>query len=73
MDFADRTVRRVEVAGKALCPVRRGDAFFAPADRCPNGGAPLSGGHLTGTGHSDGPWRLYLLPRDEMSKCARHG
>ncbi len=72
-DFPDRAIRRVEVAGKALCLMRRGEAFFALADRCPHGGAPLSGGRFTGTVESDGPGSYRMCRMDEMLKCPWHG
>jgi nitrite reductase/ring-hydroxylating ferredoxin subunit len=41
--FPDKGIRRVEVGGREICLVRVGDEFFALLDRCPHGGARLSG------------------------------
>ena len=72
-EVADGSVRRVEAGGKAFALVRRGDAFFALVDRCPHGGAQLSGGRLTGIVTSDGPGDYKLCRADEMLKCPWHG
>ena len=71
--FSDREVRSVEVAGKSLCLLRLGDEFFALADRCPHGGAKLSGGRISNAVESDGPGEYRLCRRDEMLKCPWHG
>ncbi len=72
-DFAEREVRRVEVAGKGLCLVRVGEDFFALADRCPHGGARLSSGRLSGEVVSDGPGHYRVCRMNEMLKCPWHG
>ena len=71
--FPDRGIRRVEVAGRALCLVRLGDEFFALMDVCPHGGAKLSGGRLSSTVESDGPGHYRRCRQDEMLKCPWHG
>lgn len=72
-DFSDREVRRVLAGTKPLCLTRVGDEFFALFDRCPHGGAQLSGGRLTGTVESDGPGDYRLCRKDQMLKCPWHG
>ncbi len=72
-DFADREIRRVVVADKPLCLVRLGEEFFALADRCPHGGARLSGGRFSGVVESEGPGHYRLCRPDEMLKCPWHG
>lgn len=72
-DFTDREVRRIEAGGKPLCVAQVDGRFYALIDRCPHGGAPLSGGRLTGTVESDGPGHYRLCRRDEMLKCPWHG
>lgn len=71
--FADGEIRRVEVAGREICLVRKGDEFFALMDRCPHGGARLSGGRLGGAVESEGPGHYRLCRRGEMLKCPWHG
>jgi 3-phenylpropionate/trans-cinnamate dioxygenase ferredoxin subunit len=71
--FRDREIRRVEVAGKGLCLVRLGDEFFALADRCPHGGARLSGGRFAAVIESDGPGHYRMCRQDEMIRCPWHG
>lgn len=71
--FADREIRRVEVAGKGLVLIRKGESFHALADRCPHGGARLSGGRLTGTVESSGPGDYRPCRQGEMLKCPWHG
>lgn len=71
--FADREIRAIEVDGKNLCLLRLGKEFFALADRCPHGGAKLSGGRISNTVESDGPGDYRLCRKDEMIKCPWHG
>lgn len=71
--FPDKTIRRVEVAGREICLIRVGEEFFALFDRCPHGGARLSGGLLSGTVESDGPGDYRLCRKAEMLKCPWHG
>lgn len=71
--FEDREIRAIEVAGKNLCLLRLGKEFFALADRCPHGGAKLSGGRISNTVESDGPGDYRLCRKDEMIKCPWHG
>ena len=72
-DFVDREIRGVDVAGKPVCLMRVGDTFFALLDRCPHGGARLSGGRLTGTVESSGPGDYRLCRQGELLKCPWHG
>lgn len=71
--FPDKEIRRIEVAGREICLIRVGDEFFALFNRCPHGGARLSGGRLTGTVESDGPGDYRLCRKAEMLKCPWHG
>lgn len=71
--FHDREIRRVDVAGKGLAIVRLGAEFFALADRCPHGGARLSGGRFASVVESDGPGDYRLCRKDEMIRCPWHG
>ncbi len=71
--FKDREIRPVDVNGKAICLVRLDGEFFALADRCPHGGAKLSGGMISNQVESDGPGDYRLCRRDEMLKCPWHG
>ena len=71
--FPDKGIRRVEVAGREICLIRVGDEFFALLDRCPHGGARLSGGRLSGAVESDGPGDYRVCRRAEMLKCPWHG
>ena len=72
-EVPDRSPIRVEVGGKALCLVRVDDEFFALLDRCPHGGAQLSGGRMAGTVESDGPGHYRPCRNDEMLRCPWHG
>lgn len=72
-DFADREIRRVEAGGKPIALVRVDDAFYALLDRCPHGGAPLSGGRLAHQVESSGPGDYRICRRDEMLRCPWHG
>jgi nitrite reductase (NADH) small subunit len=45
-ELAPGRVRRVEIAGEALCLARVGDALYAVEDRCPHRGGRLSDGIL---------------------------
>jgi 3-phenylpropionate/trans-cinnamate dioxygenase ferredoxin subunit len=71
--FPDKSVRRIEVAGRDICLIRVGDEFFAMLDRCPHAGAPLSRGRLSGVVESEGPGDYRLRRRDELLKCPWHG
>lgn len=71
--FPDQGIRHIEVAGREICLVRLGDEFFALMDRCPHGGARLSGGRLAGAVESDGPGHYRLCRQSEMLKCPWHG
>lgn len=71
--FPERGIARVEVAGKGICLMRVGEEFFALADRCPHGGARLSGGRFSATVESEGPGDYRLCRKDEMLKCPWHG
>ena len=71
--FADREIRHVDADGKGICLLRLGEEFFALADRCPHGGAKLSGGRISNMVESDGPGEYRVCRRDEMLKCPWHG
>ena len=58
-DFTDRAARRVELNGRALVVVRKGEEFFALRDICPHQGARLSNGRVGGQ-------PLACLPGDEV-------
>lgn len=47
-DFEDGVVRRVELDGRGLAVVRKGEELFALRDICPHQGARLSNGRLGG-------------------------
>lgn len=44
--FARDSVRRIEIAGRAIAFVRVGDDVYAIGDRCSHGDVSLSGGEL---------------------------
>lgn len=71
--FADREIRHVDADGKGICLLRLGEEFFALADRCPHGGAKLSGGRISNTVESDGPGEYRVCRHNEMLKCPWHG
>lgn len=71
--FAHREIRHIEVDGKGICLLRLNDEFFALADRCPHGGARLSGGRISNTVESDGPGDYRVCRQEEMLKCPWHG
>lgn len=71
--FAEREIRAVEANGKNLVLLRLGEEFFALADRCPHGGAKLSGGRVSNTVESDEPGDYRVCRQGEMLKCPWHG
>ena len=71
--FADKEIRHIQVAGREIALVRLGEEFFALMDRCPHGGAKLSGGRLSGIVESDGPGTYRMCRNNEMLKCPWHG
>ena len=72
-DFPDREIRKVEAGGKPIALVRIDGEFFALLDRCPHGGAQLSGGRLAHEVTSDGPGTYSICSVDRMLKCPWHG
>ena len=58
-DFVDGEVRRVEVEGRGLVVVRKGEQVFVLRDICPHQGAHLSTGCVGGNS-------LASLPGDEI-------
>lgn len=71
--FSEREIRAVDVDGKGVVLLRLGEEFFALADRCPHGGAKLSGGRISNTVESDGPGEYRVCRQGEMLKCPWHG
>jgi 3-phenylpropionate/trans-cinnamate dioxygenase ferredoxin component len=47
-EFQVGELKRVEVAGAAICVARTDEGFFAISDRCSHEGAQLSEGELSG-------------------------
>lgn len=72
--FADGKPRRVEVDGRGLVVVRRGDILFALRDICPHQGALLSDGQVAGAVLPCRPGAEIELARDgEILVCPWHG
>lgn len=71
--FDDREIRAVEVNGKGVVLLRLDDEFFALADRCPHGGAKLSGGRISSMVESDEPGEYRVCRKGELLKCPWHG
>ena len=71
--IAEREVRRFEIGGKAIALARLNGEFFALIDRCPHGGAPLSGGRFAHQVESDGPGDYRVCRADELLRCPWHG
>lgn len=73
-DFAAGRLYRVEVEGRALVVLRRGEAFFALRDVCPHQGARLSAGQLGGTALPCRPGAAIEYGRvGEVLTCPWHG
>lgn len=73
-DFAQGDLRRVEVGGRGLVVLRRGDEFFALRDICPHQGARLSAGQLGGTPLPCRPGEEVTYGRQgEVLTCPWHG
>jgi len=73
-DFAPGLLRRVEVEGRALVVLRRGEEFVALRDLCPHQGAPLSAGELGGTPLPCRPGEPIQYGRmGEVLTCPWHG
>lgn len=49
LDYPERKVVPVEVAGRRIGVLRRGDAIFAFADKCPHHGAPMCFAQVSGS------------------------
>ena len=72
--FADGDAKRLEVEGRGLVVVRRGDLFFALRDICPHQGARLSDGHVAGRVPECSPGDEPTLDREgEILVCPWHG
>jgi 3-phenylpropionate/trans-cinnamate dioxygenase ferredoxin subunit len=71
-EFLPGTRRLVRVGERAILVFNIGGEFFALNDRCPHGGASLSGGVLTGLVESDGPGRYRYARRGEILRCPWH-
>lgn len=72
--FADGQATRVEVDGRGLVVVKRGDDFYVLRDICPHQGARLSGGQVTGVVPECKPGAEIVLDRDgEILTCPWHG
>lgn len=73
-DFIPGGLCRVEVEGRALVVLRRGEEFFALRDVCPHQGAPLSAGQLGGTPLPCRPGEEISYGRvGEVLTCPWHG
>jgi nitrite reductase/ring-hydroxylating ferredoxin subunit len=65
---------RVEIDGRPLVVVRKGDEFFALRDGCPHAGASLSDGIVRGTMSPCRPGDSADYVRDgEILSCPWHG
>ena len=72
--FEEGRPYRVELDGKALVLVRRGDRFFALRDTCPHQGARLSDGRVGGTALKCMPGDGIPYGREgEILTCPWHG
>jgi nitrite reductase/ring-hydroxylating ferredoxin subunit len=65
-DFEDGAMRRVELDGRGLVVVRKGEELFALRDICPHQGARLSNGWMGGS-----RWRASLATRSVTVRGAR--
>ena len=73
-DFAPGSLHRVEVEGRGLVVLRRGEEFFALRDVCPHQGARLSAGQLGGTPLPCRPGEEIAYGRvGEVLTCPWHG
>ena len=73
-DFEAGRPYRVEVDGRALVVVRKGDAFYALRDTCAHQGARLSNGKVGGTALPCEPGSPVLYGRSgEVLTCPWHG
>ena len=72
--FEESRPQRVEVSGRALVVVRRGERFYALRDICPHQGAPLSAGKVGGTSLPCLPGEEVDFGREgELLTCPWHG
>lgn len=73
-DFPEGRLCRVEIQGRGLLIVRRGERVFALRDICPHQGGPLSAGRLTGRVLPCLPGQEIRLERPgEILVCPWHG
>ncbi len=73
-DFAGGGLHRVEVEGRGLVVLRRGETFIALRDVCPHQGARLSDGQLGGTPLPCRPGEEIAYGRmGEVLTCPWHG
>ncbi len=72
--FVDGVAEPIELSGRALVVVRRGNAVHVLRDRCPHQGARLSDGHVTGYVPSCRPGADISIERPgEIIVCPWHG
>ncbi len=73
-EFEDGAARRVEVGGRALVVVRKGEEFFALRDICPHQGARLSDGRVGGKTLAAQPGdEIDYAQVGEILACPWHG
>lgn len=71
-DFPERQIVTVEINGRKIGVVRKGDNVFAFANRCPHHGAPMCAGKVSGTMFPSDPDEFHYGLDGLVVKCPWH-